>query len=366
MNNSDLNQWLREQIIQKRVIDFVQLPNGKNMTYTYNREKLQSNEPDEGLIDKLSPNQQTRYIYRWNNGRVGAIFPSSEGFLLDFREYQLYEGPDNSLGFPRNLRPVKEGDEENDECKELLASGIIAYYLYMRNKKDPKDIFADYLEEEKKQYFFLRDAEMRAWDPKYKKDFPYSEHIRQEERKIRHSSQLFDFLSPSDVAEIKDMAENYLEYARLQVFNNTPKDSWAYEKMCFRYAVLRVMKYKKKVGGYLFEKSTHWMAVYRFAVDIGIMYYRDDPHEPKDPATTQYKTFEQFAHELLLDVPQKVRIPFKRDYIENMSKDNYARYCTRHPWSMEGLKEASKSAQLFREMNIIYKVLEQSFYNLTR
>ena len=119
------------------------------MLYTWSRELLLSTEPDKDLIDKLSPNLRTRHVYRWNNGRVGAIFPNEVGDILDFREYELYDGPCDNLKYPEGLRPVKEGDEDSNECKELLAAGIVAYYLHMRMKKNPKDIFADYLKSDK-------------------------------------------------------------------------------------------------------------------------------------------------------------------------------------------------------------------------
>lgn len=336
------------------------------MVYTYSCEKILSAEPDKDLINKLSPTPQSRYIYRWNNGRVGAIFPEADGRILNFREYKLYDGPDDTLSYPKGIRPVIDGDEDNKECKELLAAGIVAYYLIMRRKKDPKDIFTEYLDDDIKVFRILRDAEMRAWDPEYKKEFPYSEHLKRERHYIRVSSKIFEFLSEEEVNEIKIMTNNYFEFVR----NRMPIEQldiiwpdWEETKQCFKAAVLRLMEWKKKMGGYLFEKNTQWKAVYRFAVDIGIMYDDDDPSSPEETDTAQYKMFADFAHELQLDVTPPFRMSFDYSYIENLNKDSYSRYNKDHSlWSKDGLEGNQKGLTLYKKLDDVYKALEKEFY----
>ena len=352
---------LRKGTKSNRATHFILKTNGATMVYTFNREELMSMEPDEDLIDKISPDPLSRYIYRWNNGRVGAISPAVAGQYLDFREYKLYDGDDDTLSFPEGLRPVKEGDEDNNECKETLAKGIVAYYLIMMKTKTPKDIFADYLENEKVVFKTIRDTEMRAWDPEYKKVFPYSEHIKQENNNIRFSSRLFDFLGEADIAKIKDMAENYLAFARRKMPRSEHLITWEEEKKWFKEAVLHVMKLKDREGNFIFNKTSQWMAIYRFAVDSGIMYAPGDTREPENPETAQYKVFEDFSHELQLDVFPPTRIPFKRTYIEEMGKENYARYREPYPWSNNGIKHL-KSFTLYTELDDVYRELEMEFY----
>jgi hypothetical protein len=370
MDNSALNRFLREEIRQNRDTDVLVHPDGKNMVYTYSREKLLSTEADEDLIDKLSPTPQSRYIYRWNNGRVGAIYPEADGHLLKFREYKIYDGPDDTLSYPKGIRPVIDGDEDNEECKELLAAGIVAYYLIMRNQKGPKDIFTEYLDDDIKVFWILRDAEMRAWDPEYKKEFPYSEHLKRERHYIRVSSKIFEFLSEEEVNEIKIMTNNYFEFVR----NRMPIEQldiiwpdWEETKQCFKAAVLRLMEWKKKKCGYLFEKNTQWKAVYRFAVDIGIMYDDDDPSSFENTDTAQYKMFTDFAHELQFDVSPPFRMPFDYSYIENLKKKSYSRYNIDHSlWSKNGLEGNQKGLTLYKELDDAYKALEKEFYFLLR
>ncbi len=139
--------------------------------------------------------------------------------------------------------------------------------------------------------------------------------------------------------------------------------TWEDEKQCFKTAVLHVMEQKRENEGFLFEKPTQWMAVYRYAVDIAIMYEMNDPREPKDPSTPQYKQFEDFANELQLDINPPTRIPFTKNAIDSINKKNYVRYNTRYPWPTDGITDP-RSFTLYTEMENIYKTLEEKYNNL--
>ena len=129
--------------------------------------------------------------------------------------------------------------------------------------------------------------------------------------------------------------------------------TWEDEKQFFKNAVLSVMKQKKGDGSFLFEKSTQWIAVYRFAVDKGIMYDIEDPRAPEDYSTPQYAVFEKFTQEL----------PFKKNYIDSIKKENYVRYNTRYPWSKDGITDP-RSIVLYEELENVYKALEEEYYKL--
>ena len=139
--------------------------------------------------------------------------------------------------------------------------------------------------------------------------------------------------------------------------------SWKDEKQCFKTAVLRVMEKKKNDGEDFFKKPTQWKAVYRFAVDYGIMYDIGDPKEPDDKTTPQYAIFEKFAHELQLDDVDQIRIPFTKKAIDDISKKIFARYNTPHPWATEGISEARRAA-FYVEMDDVYNELETEFNNI--
>ena len=139
--------------------------------------------------------------------------------------------------------------------------------------------------------------------------------------------------------------------------------TWEEEKQCFKSAVLHVMEKKKHDGEYLFEKPTQWKAVYRFAVDIGIMYDVGDPKEPKDKSTPQYAVFEKLAKELQLDVNPPCRMPFTKNAINDITKEYYIRYNTPYPWSYEGITDA-RSLKLYTELDDVYQALQEKYNKL--
>lgn len=139
--------------------------------------------------------------------------------------------------------------------------------------------------------------------------------------------------------------------------------TWAERKQCFKSAVLVVMEQKKHDGEYLFEKHTQWKAVYRFAVDIGIMYDVEDPKEPKDKTTPKYAVFETFAKELQLDVNPPIRLPFTKSAINDITKEYYIRYNTPYPWSHEGITDA-RSLKLYTELDDVYFALQEEYTKL--
>ena len=141
--------------------------------------------------------------------------------------------------------------------------------------------------------------------------------------------------------------------------------TWVEEKQCFKNAVLSVMEQKKGNGGFLFEKPTQWIAVYRFAVDGGIMYDIDDPKGSQDLSAPQYAVFVRFAQELQLDVNPPTRLPFTKKSIDSLSKKNYSLYNTCYPWSQDGIKDP-RSFLLYTELDDVYKALENEYYKFIR
>ena len=141
--------------------------------------------------------------------------------------------------------------------------------------------------------------------------------------------------------------------------------TWAERKQCFKTAVLVVMEKKKADGNYLFQKNAQWKAVYRFAIDKSIMYELDDSKEPKDSSTPQYALFEDFAHELHLDENPPTRLPFTKNTIDNISKDNFVRYNAPYPWSYEGITDP-RSLELYVNMDDVYSALVEEYDNCIR
>ena len=152
--------------------------------------------------------------------------------------------------------------------------------------------------------------------------------------------------------------ENNNEDAHSQITDIT----WEVKKECFKYAVLYVMTLEKKTGGYLFHTNTHWIAIYRFAVNILIMHEFAPLELPKDNDKAQYNKFAEFAKELSLDVSPHTRLPFKLSSINSLSKKNYNKYLAPPPWPTKDLK--GKGLSLCKEMNAIYIALNNKYIAL--
>lgn len=152
--------------------------------------------------------------------------------------------------------------------------------------------------------------------------------------------------------------ENNNEEAHNQITDIT----WEMKKKCFKNAVLYVMTLEKKKGGYLFHTNTHWIAIYRFAEVIKIMYGLDTSESPKDQVKAQYNKFAEFVKELSLDVSPLTRMPFKLSSINGLSKKNYNKYLAPFPWLTKDLK--GKELSLCKEMNAIYIALHNKYCDL--
>ena len=141
--------------------------------------------------------------------------------------------------------------------------------------------------------------------------------------------------------------------------------TWDEKKQCFKNAVLSIMEQKMRSGDYLFKKSPHWKAVYRFAVDLGIMYDVNDPNKPNEESAPQYAVFEKFAHELQLDVNPPTRIPFTKNAIDNFSNELFARYNLPYPWPEDDIITNGKgNISFFIEMQDIYNALDEKYDEL--
>lgn len=142
--------------------------------------------------------------------------------------------------------------------------------------------------------------------------------------------------------------------------------TWEEKKQCFKNAVLSVMEQKKSDGEYLFESAPQWKAVYRYGVDIGIMYNEGDPEVPQQSQKSKspYADFEMFAKKLQLDSDPPTRLPFTKSAINDITKPNYVRYNAPYPWSQNGLFTDPRSILLYTKLENVYLKLQEKYDNL--
>lgn len=89
----------------------------------------------------------------------------------------------------------------------------------------------------------------------------------------------------------------------------------------------------------------------------------DDSREPKDSSTPQYALFEDFAHEIHLDENPPTRLPFNKNAIGNLSKENFVRYNAPYPWSYDGITDP-RGFELYVDLDDVYSALKEEYENL--
>lgn len=317
-------------------------------------------------------------VCKWANGLQGAIIDFNDVTDDVDEEGKSLIRPDDGRDFLQfvssEIDLVRESEkiygltDLRNRCP-LVASGIIARFVKINiTDRNYPAMFKAYYDMEKK--FYVIENQRRdpfSFSRKLEEEFTNGAHLQIERKHIEFSTKnLLPFLKESHREVVKRMADAYIAFVKQSMPVTDDGITWEEEKLCFKKAVLHVMELKKENGDYLFEKNTQWKAFYRFAVDSGIMYAPGDMKEPEDSGTAQYKVFDDFAHELQLDVNPPTRLPFKRSYIEEMNKDNYARYRKPHPWSKEGMTNNIKSYLLFEKLDEVYKEIRDEFYRLSR
>lgn len=104
-----------------------------------------------------------------------------------------------------------------DEREILSALGIIAYVIAKRKSHIATNtMFGEYYHSCKEQYYLEHMVDVDAWRRNLYEEF-YDIHIRQEEEKIRNSSDISDIVSEEDAILLGTYANEYLQYAQQRI-----------------------------------------------------------------------------------------------------------------------------------------------------
>ena len=315
----------------------------------------------------------------WSNGlacrSIEIVLKKHHGYVLtemDNYDSFIIEIFHNYFLWPNITDRMKRGIAEILKGKNTKGCRAEAVGMLNRVKWFSQHIYNDEVEDVLNDSFTIEDKRwLRGLLEHYDRDsFRDEEFFRDEELNFFYFGKLFAEIGRLWEKQMRcysgiDLSELEVE---TQTFINTSPSvrqiTWEDEKQSFKNAVLLIMKKKNDYGGDLFKRRTQWKAVYRFAVDIGILYDLNDQNVSND-SDKPYATFATFAHELQLDVNSSIRIPFKKAYIEEMKKENYTRYNERYPWPKDGIKHAS-SFELYIDLDDVYKALEEEYNNLIR
>ncbi len=306
----------------------------------------------------------------WSNGlaclSIDIVLMKHHGVVLTDQDNYNIEMFHTHFFWPRIIDRLERGLAELLKGKNTNDRRAAAVDMLNRVKWFSQHIYNDEVEDVLNDSFTIEDKRwLRGLLEHYDRDS-----FRDEEFNFFYFGKLYAEIGrlwEKETRKYSDIDLSELEIETQSFINTSPsvrQITWEDEKQCFKNAVLLVMEKKKDCGGDLFEKNTQWKAVYRFAVDTGIMYDMNDQNVPND-SDKPYATFATFAHELQFDVNSSIRIPFKKAYIEEMNKENYARYNERYPWPKDGIINA-RSFALYIDLDNVYKALEEEYNNLIR
>lgn len=164
-------------------------------------EELNSSEdikdsPSISYIDKIKINT-LKYGDGWANGKSGQIADLSNNYQLRFLETD-----ENGLRFLQN-------DEEKIKLP-IIACGFVAW-LIKHWKEDTMTIFENYLKIRLNQYVDLHKNAPDAHKRDLEKDF-FSNYLSQEEKWIKQSEAIFEYITDKEVETLKEYIQNYREY----------------------------------------------------------------------------------------------------------------------------------------------------------
>jgi len=159
----------------------------------------------KSLLDNIS-----LYSYRpifsdaWQNGKKGALIDIENNCIFFFIEAINDEDLNQKLKSKNRIY-------EN----HLIAYGIIGFWLKYKNNSITT-VFNDYYNMRKEQFLKAHEKDVDAWKRDLEMEFSCFYHIPKEKIYIKESEELFEYITQSDQNDIKNLTDNYLQFARLK------------------------------------------------------------------------------------------------------------------------------------------------------
>ena len=198
---TDLEKALGQSIIFNRDIK----NNGNellDMTRKLIREISNDTQPieDYTLIKRIKSNTLIDY---WANGKAGRFEDIDGYYQYRFCEVQKNENGYNDL--------YSEQEKRN---QPILACGFVAW-LIKHWGEGSENIYSGYLQVKLTQYKNEHKNDPDAFKRDLEREF-YDLHPTQEEKWVKHSEAIFEFISASEVSKIKEFIEKYFEFVDTQ------------------------------------------------------------------------------------------------------------------------------------------------------
>lgn len=272
------------------------------------------------LLERIITEGSAESSTTWQNKATGIIANDEE----DETTFRFYECTDEEID---GMSPCLT-DEEMEQYP-IVACGIVGKWIHLRDEDDISEIFDTYYEDCLYEYEYEHGGDPDAWDRDLAQEFTQTKHIQEEKERIKQSEEIMPYLTETDCKKIRDVADNYLRYARRQ----------RYKALTKKYPSGMVLQ-KTFADLYLRGGAHTCLQWFRCEYDLSPMPNRRLPHTPmketlhgemltyhqlEDP-TIAKEAFEDFDEDILLSCDQPLMQEIESNLRKRSSEADRERY----------------------------------------
>ncbi|WP_443702595.1 hypothetical protein [Prevotella sp.] len=157
------------------------------------------------LLERIITEGYAESSTTWQNKATGIITNDEEDETI----FRFYECTDDDI----DCMSASSTDEDMEQYP-VVACGIVGKWIHLREEDDISDIFDVYYDDCMDEYKFDHGGDPDAWDRDLEQEFILTKHIQKEKENIKQSEEIMPYLTEADCKKIRDVADNYLRYAR--------------------------------------------------------------------------------------------------------------------------------------------------------
>lgn len=272
------------------------------------------------LLERIITEGSAESSTTWQNKATGIIANDEE----DETTFRFYECTDEEID---GMSPCLT-DEEMEQYP-VVACGIVGKWIHLRDEDDISEIFDTYYEDCLYEYEYEHGGDPDAWDRDLAQEFTQAKHIQEEKERIKQSEEIMPYLTEADRKKIRDVADNYLRYARRQ----------RYKALTKKYPSGMVLQ-KTFADLYLRGGAHTCLQWFRCEYDLPPMPNRRLPHTPMketlhgemltchqlEEPTIAKEAFEDFDEDILLSCDQPLMQEIESNLRKRSSEADRERY----------------------------------------
>lgn len=272
------------------------------------------------LLERIITEGSAESSTTWQNKATGIIANDEEDETI----FRFYECTDEEID---GMSPCLT--DEDMEQYPVVACGIVGKWIHLKDEDDISEIFDTYYEDCLYEYEYEHGGDPDAWDRDLAQEFTQTKHIQEEKERIKQSEEIMPYLTEADCKKIRDVADNYLRYARRQ----------RYKALTKKYPSGMVLQ-KTFADLYLRGGAHTCLQWFRCEYDLPPMPNRRLPHTPmketlhgemltyhqlEDP-TIAKEAFEDFDEDILLSCDQPLMQEIESNLRKRSSEADRERY----------------------------------------